>query len=650
MAGSLNLDNGTLKLALDVSGGVCRIARTSWVRTGGAVASQESGAGLAMPLEGDDPGAWTPLDDDVFLGAVAAQTLAGGIEASRWVGLARTGSSFRTQVRMSNTGDTPRRIPWFPVWSAALEIDGGADRVRWWQALSFTPQERTLAGAEPWTLRSRLHSSDTKESEDGVNPYWVVVGDDCSLYFSLDWCGGWEAQLQPMGSGIALDVRLPENETQLVLNPGETIAGPVLTVTATAESGERESRANWMRQRAALARALYGGPVPGYPFTYNNWYTTHFDVTGDFLRRQVAAMAPYNFDYFIVDAGWYKGCGDWVPDLAKFREGEFESILASSVDRGVPAGIWTCPQYLQADADDLPAEVDQPDEYQGFIDGHLLDLTGMGFTEFLLDHVENLRQRYHADWWKYDQLLFTADTRHGIMKNVVAFQDALRAVRAAHPDLMIENCQSGGRMINEFTVLATQSQWIRDGGNTGPAHARSNLFEVLGAVEFLPPWACNRWTNNPDLNAEDDDEFTRMYCRCAMPGTWGLVADLDSIGSRQREIIAREVAHYRRLSALKEDYLYDLRYPEDGRAAAGVTFYTSAGDQAGVLLYRLDAEGAFDAAVPLEGLQPDARYRIEDVDADFTTELPGFLLTAQGLLVSFDEKRLSALVFVQAVD
>ncbi|MCP4643388.1 MAG: hypothetical protein GY851_23275, partial [bacterium] len=405
MADEMELDNGTLELELDVARGESRIAEAEWVESDRPVFQCKSTDASAMPFNGEKPGPWARVEDDVFLAAESSQTLEGGIEATRWVGLAKSGSLFRTQVRMTNTGVTPRSIPWFPVWTGALDIRGGANRVYWWRALSFAPDERVLGDKEPWTLRSRLHSSDVRQSKDGVNPYWVVEGDACRLYFSLDWSGGWEAELRKVRGGIALNVRLPENETQLVLAPGETIAGPVLTVTATTETGERESRANWMRQRAALAKALYKGPEPAYPFTYNHWYTTRFDVDADFLKRQVAGMEPYDFDYFIIDAGWYEGCGQWVPDLDKFDEGEFESIMKSSVDKDVPVGIWTCPQFLRADADDLPPEVDQPGRYEKFIDGHLLDLAGMGFPEFLLDHVAQMRERYHADWWKYDQLL-----------------------------------------------------------------------------------------------------------------------------------------------------------------------------------------------------------------------------------------------------
>ncbi|MBN2309914.1 MAG: hypothetical protein JXR94_13145, partial [Candidatus Hydrogenedentes bacterium] len=325
-------------------------------------------------------------------------------------------------------------------------------------------------------------------------------------------------------------------------------------------------------------------------------------------------------------------------------------------DKGVPVGIWTCPQFVKAKKRDLPPEVDRPGYYEKFIDGHLLDLAGTDFTAFLLDHVSMLRHRYYADWWKYDQIFFAAETRHGVMKNVAAFQDAVWAVRRAHPDLFIENCQSGGRMINEFTALVTQNQWIRDGGDTGPEHARGILHQALGAIQFLPPWACNRWTNNPDRNDPEDDEFTRCYCRCAMAGTWGLVADLGKIGPRQRAIIIDEAAHYRRFSELKTDYVYDVFYPADGAACAGVAYYAADGRRAALLLCRWDAAGAFTGNIVLGGLRDGMAYRVEDADGagastiPGATTIPGDTARAEGLPVAFAEGQLSRLMFLEAVE
>ncbi|MCC6696733.1 MAG: alpha-galactosidase [Candidatus Hydrogenedentes bacterium] len=555
--------------------------------------------------------------------------------------LPRDSSTLRLHTRLHHGGDTPLAVPWFPIWGAQWQFPG-ANQLKWWKALSFEPVEQALGGELSVTLGSHLHSSDTRDS-DGVNPYWCVAHAGGRVYFALEWCGGWEATLRGDGNVFGFSARLPESETQLVLQPGETIDGPVLCITPTRGATEAECRREWMLQRAQFAHEYYGGPAPDYFFTYNHWYTTRFDLTGRFLRRQARMASQYGFDFFLVDAGWYEGMGKWRADPKKFKPGELEDILADVAAEGIPTGIWTCPQFVSDG--DSPA-VDHPGFYEKFIDGHLLDLAGSDFPAFLTDHVERLRAHFGITWWKYDQVFFAPETRAGVMRNVLAFQDAVWAVRKANPDLYIENCQSGGRMINEFTVLITQNQWIRDGGRNGLEHARSNFKEALGAIEFMPPWSVNRWTNNPGQMKHADSELMRYYCRSAMAGTWGLVADLADIGHSRKKIIKEEIANYREFSEMKADYLYEVIYPHDGQDFAGVTFFDADGSQAAALVLRWDANGEFTARVPVPHLRttwvPAPRSE-SDEDADVVLVEPEGDTPA--LSVAFDEDQDSRIVW-----
>ncbi len=650
----LVLQNGTISLRLEVNpNGVPYISEARWADGKRLLQETERTAGMDRRLPGDaadfsgtTAASWREVDHPLFYRAEASRTRADGLRIVWTIDLARRGSLFRTSVRLANEGAAPQAISCYPVWHGRWKTFGRAARLRYWQALTFHPETEAFGEKKTVRLGSRLHSSD--DVSQGQNPYWEWSGEKGQLYFSLDWCGGWRAELgkDSEPDTFSFRVDLPPEETQLTLSPGETVTGPVLTVFAGRAAGEVEGRAEWMTQRLSLGRSLYGGPPPSYPFSYNHWYTTRFQCNGEFLQRQVDNMKPYGFDALVVDAGWYRSVGEWTPDPAKFRPGQFEAILAAAKAGGARVGIWSCPQFVKSEAQTLPPNIVQPAFYQKFIDGFLLEYAGMDFTRFLLDHTAGLRRRYFMDWWKYDQDFFAAQSRHGLMKNVIAFQAALLAVRKAQPDLYMENCQSGGRMINEFTVLTTQNQWIRDGGGTGPNHAKSNFLEALGALQFLPPWTVNRWTNNPDRNNPADDEFTRMYCRSAMAGTWGLVADLARIEERQRRIILTEVHHYRRLNLLKNDCRYDLIYPLDDSPVAGVVYYNAAGSRAGILLMRWEAADSFTMKLPLKGLSPREACRVEDVDAGSSRTLPGAELRKQGLAVTFAKGRNSLLLFV----
>jgi alpha-galactosidase len=290
-----------------------------------------------------------------------------------------------------------------------------------------------------------------------------------------------------------------------------------------------------------------------------------------------------------------------------------------------------------------------PSHYSPFIEGYLLDLADRDFQSYLSDHVSMLRERYSVDWWKYDQEFFAPQSQAGAMKNVTAFQNALLAIRAENPDLIIENCQSGGRMINELTLLATQISWLQDGRKNGLEHARENIETALNALDFIFPWAVYRWTNNLDRMNQGDDELTRFYCRSAMAGTWGISSDLSSIGEQQRNVILKEIENYRRLNEIKQYYRYELQQPQNGSDVARVTYYDSHRQSAAVLMYRWDREGQFDQHVTLKGLRPGAWYLVTDADTGVKTEAKGKSLIDEGISVRFESERLSGLIFIEKI-
>jgi len=360
----------------------------------------------------------------------------------------------------------------------------------------------------------------------------------------------------------------------------------------------------------------------------------------------VAALPAFGFDNFIFDAGWYEQVGDWTPDSSKYDPGEFEELISAVKATGARVGTWSSPQFITADANHLPAEVEQPAYYSEFLDAYLLDLSGSDFQTGLTSHVAMLRDRYSVDYWKYDQDFFTRQSRAGVMKNVAAFQNALRAVRQANPDLIIENCQSGGRMLNEFTAMATQTSWLRDDSDNGLEHARKNITVVMGALNFVFPWAAYTFTNNLDRMDQDDDEMTRLYCRSAMAGIWGISADLSAITDRQRAVILKEIENYRRLGEIKQQCLYELEQPGDGADIARISFYDAQRKGAATLLYRWDRRGQFDQHVTLKNLKTYAWYDVLDVDSGVTVRMRGKSLMRDGITIPFASDRLSALVFV----
>ncbi|MEW6127185.1 MAG: alpha-galactosidase [Acidobacteriota bacterium] len=594
------------------------------------------------------PISWQLSSDKNFYRAQATRELNDGLRLTWIVELARVGAIFRTKVRMENGGYQALGIKWFPGWHANWQMNDQPESVRWWTALSFEANEKALNNRTHISFGSHLHSSDG--FYEAVNPYWVIKGSEQQTFFGIEWCGGWEATLTGNTQGVAFNVRLPQAETQLNLAPGEAIEGPALWVTPTTTTTDALNRQSWMFQRGIVSRRLYGGPQPSFPLNYNYWYATFSEITGAFLHRQVEAMDDYGFENLILDFGWYDKTGLWNPHPTKFNSGELENLLTAAQGKGAATGLWTCPQLIDASIENAPAVMDDLGFFNNRVDGYLIDLAGNDFTAILKNHVTDLRSRYAMSWWKYDQYIFNEVSENGLMKNVVAFQNALREVRRDNPYLAIENCLNGGRMINELTALSSQAIWLSDSQDSGMVHAKFNLTTVLGALEFLFPWQAYHFTNNFDRLPQNDKELTRYYCRSAMLGTWGISSDLSKISDSQKSVILQEIAAYRELNAIKLNRLYEINPPSTGKDLTGITFYDRTRERAGILLFRWDNQNDFTARLALKLLDPEKTYLIKDADTGTQVMMKGSKLVNKGVSLEFPRTRLSALLYVEPIE
>jgi len=646
---STALANDAVQLNLGFSSaGIPTVLSAQKLKTGDLIFSDAGEPGgisawfqhsLSVSSQSAQP-AWTTSANDDFIVAQASLSLTKALVATWVVELAKHGSLFRLHVTLSNTGRNKQSVTLYPAWNASWALSGPPSTVEWWDALTFAAHQQTLAPGNV-NLSSQVYSSPS----GGTNPFWVVQGPWGNMYFALGWSGGWEAAVSGSGNVLGFSVGLTAQQDQLVLKPGETVDGPILEVTPTSHVSAASSRRYWMSERAALAK----GPHRSIPLTYNSWYAVKKNVDSGFLKTQLSSMDSYGFDAMVVDAGWYQAPGDWESAESKFDPGELEDLLGSVKGAGHKAGLWSAPQYVSANTRPIPGRLEAPSFYNLFLQAYLLDLWNSNYSDLVTSHVQQLRSQFSIDYWKYDQPIFMDQTRAGAMKDVIAFQDALKAVRAANPDLTIENCMDGGQIINETTLLNTQLSWLEDGGSNGYPAARTNIQTALGALEFIFPWSAYRFTNLFEQEDQNDDELTKYYCRSAMMGVWGISSNLGLIGDHQRGVILNEVQNYRKLNEIKVNALYELRPPVKNPDTVGATFYAGFGKKAAVLVFRWAGQGALAEQFGLAELDPTQSYQVTDVDTGVVTQMSGADLVAKGIGITFDANRQSALVFIDPV-
>ncbi len=546
-----------------------------------------------------------------------------------------------TWLEMTNNG-LSQSINWFPIFNNEFVFsERSKTNLIYYDALEYTSHRKTLLEGTQIALHSTLYSSDA----GGNLPSWKLVNNNC-LWFDIAWSGGWLAEFSQKTQETHLAIKLPTDETQLLIKNGENIVGPKLSITFIPDSLEKTTRKLYFKEKQEYADQMYKMPAPSFPLIYNHWSAVYRKLSSNYIINHTKFVKEYGFDVFVVDDGWFNNMDDWKPNDMLFKPGEFENALSFVKNNNVSVGIWSAPWLVTGGQSINKSEIDTPGYFNQWMGAHSLDLYGIDFNTKMFNHINYITNDLHANWWKYDQEFLGAQSRNGKMKNVIAFQNALENVRKKFPNLTFENCLSGGRMINDFTNSIAQIHWIRDGESTGLEHARTNVKEVLGAIQFLPPSKSERWTNR--VNEVTDNEVLRYYCRSAMIGVWGISTDLTLVNSSQKAVLLSEIEHYRELNKIKSANNYQINYPDSTSSIASITYYDNTGAKAYIIVFRWNNNNEINSSIKLPYLSKNTKYQIVNLNSNSKSNSNGKNLINNGLSIKLNTNELSAIYKIES--
>jgi hypothetical protein len=206
--------------------------------------------------------------------------------------------------------------------------------------------------------------------------------------------------------------------------------------------------------------------------------------------RMIGESKELGLEMCLIDAGWFRGVGDWYPDEKKFPRGL--AFVADEAPRpGLRFGIWV--DWTQASLDtqpgalnvhdpkvsgwlaaDVPADW-KPEEFKG----QTIDIGTPAAHDSAAKEVKRIVEDYHLDMLEHDGYLLTEgctreDHPHApAVQSTVhrqhdsgfdfylgpnstdvsyhavrAYYDIYSKLRREHPGLLLEICNDGGRMVD----------------------------------------------------------------------------------------------------------------------------------------------------------------------------------------------------------
>jgi alpha-galactosidase len=535
-----------------------------------------------------------------------------------------------------------------------------------------------------WEGRSSSYARDEDEPE--IIPWFMVEREDAShdgWYAGIEFSGRTHLTLQRDAASLHGYVGLNPDpgpfRTRLSAN--ETFQSPTILIGGF--RGGADGLGNILRP---WVRQVLNSPTtwknPAYPLLVNNSWGSGMQVDEALAMRMLHDSSELGLEMFHIDAGWFRGVGDWYPSPAKFPHG-LAPIAAEAHRRGLKFGIWV--NWAQAGVDtdrgalnvhdptvrdwlvaDVPADW-KPHEFVG----RTMDLGVPAVKDYARRELNRIVTDYHLDMLEHDGYLVTrncARTDHphatasppemstvegsGIaMPNasnstdvnyhaVSAYYDIYAAIRREHPELLLEICNDGGRMVDFGSAAHGDYFSITDSydpvSNRRAFYDASHLLPAAMLEDYEAKW--------PTSNME---EF-RYMLRSGMMGWVTIMQDTTAWTAEQHTAARTEFALYKKAlrPLIRDADLYHVSPRPDGMHWDGVQYFGRKRGQGVLYAFRGTTKDEATHSFLLQGLRPARRYRLHFQDHSAADRLvSGSDLLRKGLTVVLPLPQTSELVF-----
>jgi alpha-galactosidase len=423
------------------------------------------------------------------------------------------------------------------------------------------------------------------------------------------------AERSPVGRAqLGAGERLEPGE--VVLDPGQSYLAPTLLAAYSPAGLNGISDAFH-----AYVRARSTHPHSPRPVIFNSWEAVYFDHRLDRLRELVDAAAAAGAERFVLDDGWFggrrsdlAGLGDWVVSSAVWPDG-LGPLVDYVTSLGMQFGLWVEPEMVNPDSDLYRAHPDwvlATPGHQAPLWRHqlVLDLGRPEVRDYLAERLGALLDDYAISYLKWDHNRDLVDAssagRSGAHAQTLGVYDLLDRLRAAHPDVEIESCASGGGRADLGILARTDRVWASD---TIDPLERQQIQLWTGLL--LPPELIGSHIGSAPAHTTGRTHSLPFRAATALFGHLGVELDLTRATATDIADIGAAITAYRQLRGL----LHTGRvvrgdHPDPAMLVHGVV----APDRREAVYAIVALATSIDeipSPVRLPGLDPDRTYRVQ---------------------------------------
>lgn len=429
-------------------------------------------------------------------------------------------------------------------------------------------------------------------------------------------------------------------ESSYRLMPGETFTTPPLALTFS-DKGLGEASRNFHRWGRNYHIA-HGTEVN--PILLNSWEGVYFNIDEPTMAAMMQDIADMGGELFVMDDGWFgrrdddtSSLGDWEVDTRKLPNG-IKGLTDEAARRGVKFGIWVEPEMTNSNSDlyrkhpDWVIKAANRDIVEGRGGTQLvLDLSNPEVQDFMFNMVDTLltnnpeiayvKWDANAPVMQYGSQYLPADRQSELsIRFHRGFRSVMDRLREKHPDVIIQACASGGGRANYGVLDHFDEFWVSD---------NTDAFQRLGAQwglsYFFPAVAMGSHISAVPNHTTFRVVPLKFRCDVAMTGRLGMEIQPRDMTQEERDFCKGAIEAYKGFrDVVQLGDLYRLVSPFDNRGVVSLMYVNPEKSKGVYYWFRTnnDYSAPLVTRTPMQGLDPDAYYKVTEVNAIDLKPLP----------------------------
>lgn len=392
------------------------------------------------------------------------------------------------------------------------------------------------------------------------------------LFFQIEHNGSWHWEIGDQNGHLYLAVSGPNeiySHWYKTLQPGDSFTGVPVAVGVTAD-GFDDAMKTLTSYRRKIRRV--NADNEKLPIIFNDYMNCLWgNPTTEAEFPLIDAAAEAGCEYFCIDCGWYAD-GDWWDSVGEWKESRrrFPNGVREVTDyirkKGMIPGVW-----LELEVMGICCETAKkvPDDWFFVRHGkrvydrsrYQLDYRNPAVRDYADQVIDRLVRDYGVGYIKMDYNIepgigteLNADSvGDGMLAHERSYLSWLDGVFARYPDLIIENCSSGGMridyaMLSRYSIQSTSDQENYLDYATIAANSPSGLTPEQSAVWTYP---MNHEEQVPEDALKEEVVFNMVNAMLLRVHQSGHLAKLDDA---RKELVKEGLDLYKKIRSDIKDF------------------------------------------------------------------------------------------------